>query len=129
MEKANGGLNMQLTYLQEKVSQIEKSSDEEKKRADALEEELGKLRQAEKDAVAENEGLKAEVQKEVEEIVSALGDGYSRCLERVSKSGFSIEGHSFADYIYATTQHLSTSKVVTQLTLGILEDGECPVVM
>lgn len=108
LEKANGGLNMQLTSLQGKISEIEKSRDEKKKRADALEEELGKLRQAQKDVVAENEALKAEVQKGVEKIASTLGDGYSRCLDRVSKVGLSTEGHSFADYIrdYAASQRV-----------------------
>lgn len=71
-----------------------------------MDEELGKLRQAQKDALVDNESLKAEVQKGVEEIVSALGEGYPRCLDRVSKAGFSIEVHSFADYVrdYAASQ-------------------------
>lgn len=28
-----------------------------------------------------------------------MGQGYSQCLERVSKAGFSVEGHSFENFI------------------------------
>lgn len=63
------------------MKEVETSRDEEKKRGDVLDVEVGNHRQTQKDALAENESLKAEVQKDVEEIASKLGEGYSRCLE------------------------------------------------
>lgn len=107
MEKSVDDLKKQVRSSRKKLSEIQTSRDDEKKRADALYEELGKLRQAQKDALVENEALKAEVQKGVEKIASALGEGYPCCLDRVSKAGFSIKGHSFSDYVrdYAASQH------------------------
>lgn len=62
---------------------------------DAFEVELSNLRQKYKDVADENGSLKAEVQKGIEEIATAVGQGYSHCLDRVSKAGFSTEGYSF----------------------------------
>lgn len=46
------------------------------------------------------------MQKGVEEVAGALGEGYGRCLERVTKAGFDPSGHAFEDYIhdYAATR-------------------------
>lgn len=39
------------------------------------------------------------MEKGVENIFNALGDGYAHCLERVFAAGFDPTGHSFTDYI------------------------------
>lgn len=106
MERVNGNLKREAKSHSEKLKEVQTSRDEEKKLADALEIELQNLHQVHKDVLAENESLKAEVQKGVEEIVTALSEGYTHCLERMSKAGFSTEGHSFEDFIrdYAASQ-------------------------
>lgn len=42
----------------------------------------------------------------MEEIATVLSEGYTHCLERMSKDRFSTEGHSFEDFIrdYAASQ-------------------------
>lgn len=67
-----------------------------------------------KDVLAENGILKVEVQKGVEEVATAVSEGYSRCLERMSKVGFLTEGHSFEDLIrdYATSQPINNKGLV-----------------
>lgn len=63
MERVNGNLKREAKSHSEKLKEVQTSRDEEKKRADALEIELQNLHQVHKDVLAENESLKAEVQK------------------------------------------------------------------
>lgn len=60
---------------------------------------MNNLRQKHSDVSDENSSLKAEVQKGVEEIATVVGQWYFHCLDRMSKAGFSIDGHSFEDFI------------------------------
>lgn len=99
LENANKNLNTELSSLREKLNDVKKSRDEEKTRGDGLDDEVGNLRRTNQGLTTENELLKAEVQKNVEEIAGALGDGYNCCLERVSGIGFDATGHKFEDYI------------------------------
>lgn len=100
LESANKNLNTELASLREKFKDLEKSRNEEKSRVDTLDIEIKNLRRSNEEVIADNEVLKAEVQKSVEEIAGALGDGYNRCLGRVSGVGFDATGHSFEDYIH-----------------------------
>lgn len=95
----NKNLNNELILLKEKVETLERSRNEEKARADALNTEVVDLRQVNGKMISENETLKVEIQKGVEEMAGALGDGYNRCLGRVSAAGFDATGHHFEDYI------------------------------
>lgn len=99
MGRSNNDLGSQLGLLKEKLKENERLLEVEKRRADGLDIEIVNLRQANKDAAAENETLELEVQKGVEDIAGALGDGYNRCLQRVVGVGFDAAGHSFKDYI------------------------------
>lgn len=58
------------------------------------------LRQIYKDTFDENVALKAEVDKGVEDIAKAVGDGYGHCLARISSAAIDVSGHSFEDYIH-----------------------------
>lgn len=78
---------------------MESSRDDEKAKREALELELSELRRKYDGVVMDNGNFKAEVQKGVEDIAKALGDGYGRCLARASAVGFDVNGHSFEDYI------------------------------
>lgn len=99
MEKENDDLKRQVKSYAEKLKDSQSSRAEEKKRADALSAELESLRQVHSSVSAENTNLKFEVQTGVEEMATAVSQGYSHFLERVSKAGFSTEGHSFEDFI------------------------------
>lgn len=83
------------------------SRDDELKKREALEAVVKGLQDKHKLALDENEALKVEVQKGVEDIAKALGEGYNRCLGRVATAGFAVEGHSFDDYIrdFAASNH------------------------
>lgn len=99
MGRSNNDLGSQLESIKGKLKESERLLEVEKRRADGLDVEVVNLRQANKDAAAENETLKLEVQKGVEDIAGALGDGYNRCLQRIAGVGFDATGHSFEDYI------------------------------
>lgn len=62
------------------------------KKCEVAEKELSELRLKYQMVIDENETLKVEVQKGVEDIAGALGEGYGRCLKRVSAAGFDIAG-------------------------------------
>lgn len=55
--------------------------------------------------VVEKCSLKAEVQKVVEDIAKALGEGYTWCLGQISTLGVELAKHCFDDYVkdYAAT--------------------------
>lgn len=99
MEKENDDLKRQVRSYAEKLKDAQSSRDEEKKRADGLSSELENLQQVHNNVLTENVNLKAEVEKGVEEMATAVGQGYAHCLERVSKAGFPTEGNSFEDFI------------------------------
>lgn len=42
-------------------------------------------------------GLKAEVEKNVEEMANAMASGYSACYDRLACAGVDLIGHSFDD--------------------------------
>lgn len=113
LENANKNLSVELASMREKLKEVERSRDGEKMCGDALNVEVENLHRANQEMVTENETLKAEVQKGVEEIAGALGDGYNRCLERVSGAGFDGACHHFEDYIhdFAASQALETQNV------------------
>lgn len=75
------------------------SRDKEKQRADPLQTELDDIRRSYNESLDEIVSMKAEVRKGVEEVAGALGEGYARCLDRVSKTGFDPSGHAFEDSI------------------------------
>lgn len=85
--------------LCQRMKEAESSWDDEKKEREALEAKLAQLRPKHKTVLNENEGLKVEVQKGVEDIAKDLNDGYDRCLKRVSSTGFDVRDHSFDDYV------------------------------
>lgn len=78
---------------------MEVCRDNEKRAKEMKETELEDSRRAQKAVCDENESLKAEVQKGVEDIASALGDGYGRCLQQLSTAGIDVSGHAFSDYL------------------------------
>lgn len=69
------------------------------KKREVVEKELGELQGKYEVIFNEREELKVEVQKGVEDIAKALGEGYGRCLERVTAAGFDTAGHTFDDYV------------------------------
>ncbi|KAL8088738.1 hypothetical protein AgCh_038503 [Apium graveolens] len=81
------------------VNFLEASVGEEIKRREALEAEVAALREKNEALETDNLNLKLEVDKGVEEIAGALGDGYGRCVERMEAAGFDLSGHGFADYL------------------------------
>lgn len=60
---------------------------------------MGDLQRANGNLCNENEDLKLEVQKGVEDMTKALCDGYNRCLARMATFGMETSGHSFDDFI------------------------------
>lgn len=92
-------MEKQVKDIKADLKVMESSCDEEKKGRETLETEVDELRRAKQEVVDENEALKGKVQKGIEDIAGALGDGYGRCLARLAADGVDVAGHSLEDYI------------------------------
>lgn len=105
LEKVNEALEAKFKGVESQVEELKAKKDSGKMKLKTMEEDLSALRQSQSKLEEENTGLQLEVQKGVEDVAKALGDGYGRCLGRVSSSGFDVTSHSFEDYIrdYAAT--------------------------
>lgn len=99
LEKLKDYFKRQVEDLERKVKDVEGSKDDKKKKQETQEENMSELQKTRRLIVDENENLKSEFHKGVEDIARALGDGYGRCLGRISDAGFDVAGHSFKDYI------------------------------
>lgn len=99
MEKENDDLKRQVKSYAKKLKDVQTLRDEEKHRVDNLSSEMKNLQQLHSEVLIENASLKPEVQKGVEEMATTVNQGYSHCLERMSKVGLPAEGHSFEDFI------------------------------
>lgn len=115
LESTNKRLGTRLEEAQKRLSEMEKARDDALSERGKLEVDVKNLQRANGTLAKENEALKLEVQKNIEEIAKALGDGYDRCLKRVEAVGFDPSGHSFDEYI----KYFSKSLVAD----GVAEDG------
>lgn len=111
LEKANHDLGQQLKSANDQLEKMKVEKEDEKKHRDAVDKDLDEARKRLKSSLDENAALKAEVNKGVEDIAKALGDGYGRCLARISSTGFDVSGHSFEDYVrdFAATSDPETA--------------------
>lgn len=98
-ERGKRELEQQLKAANELLKKMKSEKEDDKKHRDSVERELAEVRGKLKIALDENVGVRAEIDKGVEDIAKALGDGYGRCLARVSTVGFDSAGHTFEDYI------------------------------
>ncbi|XP_074364881.1 uncharacterized protein LOC141705915 [Apium graveolens] len=96
MEKSS---NQKIFELEGRLRDVASERDELKVKCEGLDQQVGGMDQSYKLIVEENATLKAEVEKAVEDIANALGDGYGRCVARMKNAGFDTSGHSFEDYI------------------------------
>ncbi|KAL8092535.1 hypothetical protein AgCh_034701 [Apium graveolens] len=99
MEVGKQSLNATVSELERRLSEVEKERDELKGKCEGLERHVDGMNSSYRLIVEENTSLKAEVEKAVEDIASALGDGYGRCVVRMQNAGLDTTGHSFEDYI------------------------------
>ena len=95
-EQVSGG---RIRELEGRLLEVERELEEEKGKRQGLLRQVEGMEVSYKLIVQENADLKTEVEKAVEDIAGALGDGYGRCLQRVEEAGFAIEGHAFDDYL------------------------------
>ncbi|XP_074369569.1 uncharacterized protein LOC141711005 [Apium graveolens] len=85
--------------LEGRLLEVERELEEEKGKRQGLVRQVEGMDGSYKLIVKENEDLKKEVEKAVEDITGALGDGYGRCLRRMEEAGIAVEGHDFDDYL------------------------------
>lgn len=115
LETSNQRLSTQLGEVQKSLKEVEAARDDAVRDRGKLEGDMKGLQQANEALSTENDALKLEIQKNVEEFAKALGDGYNRCLKRVESSSFDPSGPSSDEYI----QDFSKSLVAD----GGVEDG------
>ncbi|XP_074366649.1 uncharacterized protein LOC141707407 [Apium graveolens] len=99
LELTNDSLKKESEGVGSRLVSAETSLGEEKKKREALEVEVVALHEKNEALETDNLNLKLEVEKGVEEIAGALGNGYGRCLNRMKMVGYDVEGHGFDDYI------------------------------
>ncbi|XP_074369604.1 uncharacterized protein LOC141711053 [Apium graveolens] len=99
MEVEKQSLNATVSELEMRLSEVEKERDELKGKCEGLERHVEGMDSSYRLIVGENTSLKAEVEKGIEDIANALGDGYGRCFARMQGAGYDTTGHSFEDYI------------------------------
>ncbi|XP_074349148.1 uncharacterized protein LOC141688903 [Apium graveolens] len=99
MEVGKQSLDATVSELERRLSEVEKERDELKGKCEGLERHVEGMNSSYRLIVEENTSLKAEVEKAVEDIASALEDGYGRCVVRMKNAGLDTTGHSFEDYI------------------------------
>ncbi|XP_074351473.1 uncharacterized protein LOC141690584 [Apium graveolens] len=85
--------------LEGRLLEVERELEEEKGKRQGLLRQVEGMDGSYKLIVKENADLKTEVEKAVEDIAGALGDGYGRCLRWMEEAGFAVEGHAFDDYL------------------------------
>ncbi|XP_074325658.1 uncharacterized protein LOC141663746 [Apium graveolens] len=106
MEVTEQTLSNKVQELKGRLQEVETERDGERTKRKSLDRQVEGMNNSYKLIVEKNENLKREVQKGVEEIFDALGDGYGRCVCRIAEAGFNVEGHAFEDYL----QNLASSK-------------------
>ncbi|XP_074381255.1 uncharacterized protein LOC141723370 [Apium graveolens] len=117
MEVAEQSLTNKVFELETRLWEVEKERDEEKTKCEGLDRQIDGMNGSYRLIVEENESLKLKVQKGVKDITEALGDGYDRCVRRMTEAGINVEGHTFEDYL----RDLVASQDVDR------EGEECPV--
>ncbi|KAL8110831.1 hypothetical protein AgCh_026537 [Apium graveolens] len=95
-EQVSGG---RIRELEGRLLEVERELEEEKDKRQGLVRQVEGMDGSYKLIVKENEDLKTEVEKAIEDIAGALGDGYGRCLRQMEEAGFAVEGHAFDDYL------------------------------
>lgn len=85
--------------LVQKLKDTESLRSDEASKRESMEKELAKLRSKYQAIFDDNEALKVEVQRGIEDIAKVLSEGYDRCLKRVSAAGFDVTGNSFDNYV------------------------------
>ncbi|KAL8125136.1 uncharacterized protein LOC141716908 [Apium graveolens] len=105
-ESSEKTLAEKVEELENKLRDAEKDRDASKVECEGFGHQLEGINGSYKATIDEIVKLKADVKKSVEDIASALGNGYGCCFQRFANTGFNIEGHSFQDYIrdFATLQ-------------------------
>lgn len=84
------------------------SRDEAIRSRDECEKQMGDLKKVNGKSCSENEGLKVEFQRGIEDIAKALGDGYNHCLARMETAGVETTCHSFEQYIQDFSKSIAT---------------------
>ncbi|KAL8088961.1 hypothetical protein AgCh_038653 [Apium graveolens] len=99
MDAKGQSMDAQVSELEQKLCDAEKERDSLTVKCEAFEGQVDGKNSSYKLIVDENTALKAKVEKGIEDIVNALGDGYGRCVMRMKGAGFDITGHTFEDYV------------------------------
>lgn len=99
LEVANRCLTNQVNEMQGKLREMETSMDDALRSRGKNEKWLEDLKKLGDELRSENDGLKVEVQRGVEDVAKALGDGYNRCLARMKAAGVDTATHSIEQYI------------------------------
>ncbi|XP_074381610.1 uncharacterized protein LOC141723650 [Apium graveolens] len=99
MELARDMMSTRIDNLEKELREMTVSRNEEKGERETAEAELSRVLDSNKSLVEENDKLKVDVQKGVEDIAKVLGDGYGRCLIRLSKFGVDVTGYFFEEYV------------------------------
>ncbi|XP_074348556.1 uncharacterized protein LOC141687245 [Apium graveolens] len=100
MDVKGQSMDAKVSELEQKLRDAEKERDSLRVKCEALERQVDGTNSLYKLIVDENTALKAEVEKGVEDIANALGDGYGHCVTRMQGAGFDVTGHTFEDYVH-----------------------------
>ncbi|XP_074364723.1 uncharacterized protein LOC141705736 [Apium graveolens] len=99
MEVSGQSRDANVSELERKLQEAETERDDLRSKCEGWERHIDGMNASYKLIVDENVVLKAEVQKGIEDIANALGDGYGHCVARMQGAGVDTTGHSFEDYI------------------------------
>ncbi|KAL8099991.1 hypothetical protein AgCh_032305 [Apium graveolens] len=99
MDVKGQSMDAQVSEVEHKLRDAKQKRDSLRVKCEAFERQVDGMNSSYKLIVDENTALKAEVEKGIEDIVNALGDGYGRCVTRMQGAGFDVTGHTFEDYI------------------------------
>ncbi|XP_074331784.1 uncharacterized protein LOC141668702 [Apium graveolens] len=99
MEVVGQSMSAKVSELERRLSEVEKERDDLKGKCEGLDRHAEGMESSYRLIVEDNSSLKTEVQKGIEDIVNALGDGYGRCVARMQGAGYDTTRHSFEDYI------------------------------
>ncbi|XP_074325800.1 uncharacterized protein LOC141663856 [Apium graveolens] len=99
MEVERQSMSAKVSELERRLSEVENERDDLKGKCEGLDRHVEGMNSSYRLIVKENSNLKAKVQKGIEDIANALGDGYGRCVARMQGAGYDTTGHSFEDYI------------------------------
>ncbi|XP_074370290.1 uncharacterized protein LOC141711614 [Apium graveolens] len=99
MDVLGQSTNTKMSDHERRLREVEKERDDLKEKCEGWERHVEGMNSSYRLIVEENTTLKAEMQKRIEDIANALGDGYGRCFAMMQEAGFDTRGHSFKDYL------------------------------